>query len=329
MNIKLFLALGVVATAGLPGASAAQEPRIYRSEPRGRAFAFSTEDDERAVIGVTTSTGTARDTLGVLVSSVSAGGPAEKAGIEEGNRIAAINGVNLRLASADVGDWEMSSAMSRRLTRELRKLTPGDEVELRIYANGQTRALKVKTVSSDSLYRTARRVRFDDEDRAVLGIALGSTGSRRDTLGVLIIGIDDDGPAAKAGVEEGNRIAAINNVDLRVPRDDAGDEMLGTSRVRRLYRELEKIKPGDEVTLRLYSGGRTRDVKVKSVAASSLPRRHRMFFGTEPFIAPIPPIAPMDFDFRGRIEDELNRAGRTLERVMPRIQRAFTTRVTI
>ena len=43
----------------------------------------------------------------------------------------------------------------------------------------------------------------------------------------------------------------------------------------------------------------------------------------------MPPIAPMDFEFRGRIEDELNRAGRTLERVMPRIQRAITTRVTI
>ena len=328
MSIKLLLALGVATTA-LPGAADAQEARVYRSEPGGRAYSFSTDDEERAVIGVTTSTGTARDTLGVLVSSVSVGGPAEKAGIEEGNRIAAINGVNLRLAAVDVGDWEMSSAMSRRLTRELRKLKPGDEVELRIFGSGQTRALKVKTVSSDSLYRTARRVRFDDDDRAVLGIALGSTGSRRDTLGVLIMGIDDDGPAAKAGIEEGNRIAAINNVDLRVPSDDAGDEMLGTSRVRRLNRELEKIKPGDEVTLRLYSGGRTRDVRLKTVAASSLPRRHRMFFGTEPFIAPMPPIAPMDFDFRGRLEDELNRAGRTLERVMPRIERAITRRVTI
>jgi serine protease Do len=329
---KLIFALGVAATAALPSATSAQESRGYRSEPR--AFSFSMDDENRAVIGVTTSTGSSRDTLGVLVSSVTAGGPAEKAGIEEGNRIAGINGVNLRLAPADVGDWEMASAMSRRLTRELRKAKPGDDVELRVYAGGQTRVVKLKTVSSDSLYRSIRRVRFndDDDDRAVLGIALGSTGSKRDTLGVLIMGVDDEGPAAKAGVEEGNRIAAINGVDLRVPRDDAGDEMLGSSRARRLYRELEKVKPGDEVTLRLYGGGRTRDVRLKTVAASSLPRRHRMFFGTEPFLAPMPPmapLAPMDFEFRGRIEDELNRAGRTLERVMPRIQRAITTRVTI
>lgn len=327
MNTKLILALSVAAST-LPGESSAQEARVYRGEPR--AWAFSMEDENRAVIGVTTSTGSARDTLGVLVSAVTPGGPAEKAGIEEGNRIASVNGVNLRLGVADVGDWEMSSAVSRRLTRELRKVKPGDEVELRVYGNGQTRALKVKTVSSDSLYRTARRVRFDDDDRAVLGIALGSTGSRRDTLGVLIMGIDDDGPAAKAGIEEGNRIAAINGVDLRVPRDDAGDEMLGSSRVRRLYRELEKLKPGDEVTLQLYAGGgRTRDVRLKTVAASSLPRRHRMFFGTEPFMAPMPPMAPMAPEVRERLEEELDRAGRTFERVMPRIQRAISPRITI
>jgi serine protease Do len=327
MHNKLVLAFGVAATTAWPSAAWAQDARVYRSEP-GRTWAYSIEDENRAVIGVTTSTGSARDTLGVLVSSVTLGGPAEKAGIEEGNRIASVNGVNLRLAPPDVGDWEMSSAMSRRLTRELRKVKPGDEVELRVYGNGQTRAVRIKTVSSDSLYRTARRVRFDDDDRAVLGIALGSTGSRRDTLGVLIMGIDDDGPAAKAGVEEGNRIAAINGVDLRVPRDDAGDEMLASSRVRRLYRELEKVKPGDEVTLRLYSAGRTRDVRLKTVAASSLPRRHRMFFGSEPFIAPFPPMAPIAPELRERLEDELGRAGRTLERVLPRIQRAITTRVT-
>ena len=327
MNTNLLFAFAVAATAAVSNQGTAQERQ--RSEPR-RAFAFSIDDENRAVIGVTTSTGSARDTLGVLVSSVTPGGPAEKAGIEEGNRIASVNGVNLRLAPADVGDWEMASAMSRRLTRELRKVEPGADVDLRVYAAGQTRTVKIKTVSSDSLYRTFRRVRIDEEDRAALGVSLGSTGSKRDTLGVLIMGLDDEGPAAKAGIEEGNRIAAINGVDLRVPRDDAGDEMLASSRVRRLHRELEKLQPGDEVALRLYvGGGRTRDVRVKTVAASSLPRRHRMIFGSEPFIAPVPLLAPTAPDVRRRLEEELDRAGRAIERFAPRIQRAFTTRVVI
>jgi S1-C subfamily serine protease len=327
MNNTLFFACAVAAMVALSGDAAAQER--LRSEPR-RAFAFSIDDENRAVIGVTTSTGSARDTLGVLVSAVTPGGPAEKAGIEEGNRIASVNGVNLRLSPADVGDWEMASAMSRRLTRELRKVDPGAEVDLRVYSGGQTRAVKIKTVSSDSLYRTVRRVRIDEDDRAALGVSLGSTGSKRDTLGVLIMGLDDEGPAAKAGIEEGNRIAAINGVDLRVPRDDAGDEMLASARVRRLHRELEKVQPGDEVTLRLYvGGGRNREVRVKTVAASSLPRRHRMIFGSEPFIAPIPPMPPLAPEFRRRLEDDLDRAGRAIERIGPRIQRALSTRVTI
>ena len=327
MNRRMVLALALIA----PIAAGAQETRVYRSEPRG--FAFATGDDgNRAVIGVTTSTGSARDTLGVLVTSVTPGSPAEKAGIEEGNRSASVNGVNLRLASADVGDWDMANAMSRRLTRELGKVKPGGEVELRVYGSGQTRSVRLKTVAADSLY-PARRAKVDADDRAALGISLGSYGSKRDTLGVLIMGLDDDGPAAKAGLEEGNRIAAINGVDLRVSRDDAGDESISGVKVRRLQRELEKVKVGDDVSLRIYAGGRTRDVRIKAVALSSLPHRRTMFFGGSPMVAPrapMPPMAPfMDEGVRIRIEDELNRAGRMMERIAPQIERAVIRRVTI
>src|SRR4051812_10462521 len=212
MQIRLFLALGVAGASTLTSPASGQER--FRVERTPRAYAYAFDDNEnRAVIGITTSTGSARDTLGVLVSSVAAGGPADKAGIEEGNRIAAINGVNLKLSPADVGDWDVSGAMSRRVTRELGKAKPGDDVELRVYSGGQTRAVKIKTVAYDSLYRSSRQWKMDDDDRAALGVSLGSSGSRRDTLGVLVTWADDDGPAVKAGIEEGNRIAAVNGVD--------------------------------------------------------------------------------------------------------------------
>ena len=297
-NLALACALAATAaTAALARDGAAQDVRGYRSEtPRAFAYSFG-EDENRAVIGITTSTGSARDTLGVLVSSVIPGGPADKAGIEEGNRIAAINGVNLRLAPADVGDWDMASAMSRRVTRELGKVKPGDGVELRVYASGQTRTVRVTTAASDSLYRTARRSRDASDERAALGVSLGSSGSKRDTLGVLVVWADDDGPAVRAGIIEGNRIAAINGVDLRVAHDDAGDEMISGVKVRRLQRELEKLKAGDEVELRVYGDGRTRTVKVKTVAASTLSRGRSIFIGGSgialPRIAPMPPMPEM------------------------------------
>jgi hypothetical protein len=44
---------------------------------------------------------------------------------------------------------------------------------------------------------------------------------------------------------------------------------------RRLIRELEKVKAGDEVDLRVWAGGQTKSVKVKTVAFEDLPSRAR------------------------------------------------------
>lgn len=303
MRNTLLLAL---AMAALPSAARAQETRVYRSEPLARAYGYSfgaEEDADRAVIGITTSSGSVRDTLGILIGSIQPGGPAEKAGLEEGNRIASVNGVNLRLSPADTGDWDVSGALQRRFTREMGKLKAGDEVDLRVYTGGgQFRNVKLKTVAYEDLYRTSRRVRFDADDRAAIGVSLGSSGSKRDTLGVLIVGLNDDGPAAKAGLEEGNRIAAIGAVDLRVGREDAGDALLAGVKVQRLQRELEKLKPGDEVELRVYSEGRTRTLKLKTVALSDLTRgraRSIMLDGW-PGGAMVAPRAPV-LAFPGRI----------------------------
>lgn len=329
MHRTLFLAVGGAMLASIPDAGAAQDVRVY-SAPRA-AFSYTTGDPNRAMIGISTSTGSARDTLGILIGSVVPGSPAERAGLEEGNRLAAINGVSLRLAAVDVGDWDMANAMSRRLTREIGKVKAGDEVELRVYGNGQTRTVKVTTITADSLYPSRRRVRDDADNRAVLGVSLGSTGSKRDTLGVLLIALDDDGPAVKAGLEEGNRIAAINGVDLRVAREDAGDALIGSAKVRRLQRELEKVKPGDEVSLRVYvGGGRMRDVRVKTVAASELPGRSTMIFGgsLSPLRIQGSPMPPMELELRRRLESQLDRAGRVMERVAPRIQTSVR-RITI
>lgn len=328
------LVLGIPLVLTLAGDAVAQaEARTYRIEP-GRAFAFSTgtEDGDRAVIGITTSTGSARDTLGVLIASVSAGGPADKAGIEEGSRIASINGVNLKLSPADVGDWDMSGVMSRRLTREMGKVKAGDEVEVRIYSGGQTKSVKIKTVAADDLYSISRRAsRSRDDDRAAIGVSFGSSGSKRDTLGVLIMSLDDAGPAAKAGLEEGNRIQSLNGVDLRVGREDAGDYYIGSSKVQRLQRELEKVKAGDEVTLKVYvGGGRTRDLKVKTVPLSDLPHRSgfSIFSGTAPMapMAPTPPVPPIGLELRRNLEDAIREP---LTRIAPTVRRVIQNRIII
>ena len=299
--------------AALSTVATAQTPRVLRVEPGvpfGSGYALSTEP--RAVIGVTTS-GAAnnRDTLGLLVSSVRPGSPAEKSGIEEGNRIASVNGVSLRLSSADVGDYDMANVMTRRLTRELDKLRPGDEVDLRVYANGQTKAVKVKTVAPDDLYEVTPSRRADAE-RPTLGLRLASTGSPRDSIGVFVIGVDEGGPAAKAGIEEGSRIASINGVDVRGKHSE-DDEFLifrSNSNIGRFERAVSKLKPGDDATLGVYYNGQMKTVTVKAARASDLPRRNRSMtiIGGDNFID-IPSIS-------ANVNVDGERIGETVRRAM-------------
>lgn len=283
------------------GGGAGGQPRIIRSSGA----------EPRAVIGITTTGGvTNRDTLGVLVSSVRAGSPAEKAGIEEGNRIASINGVSLKLAAADVGEYDMAGSMTRRLTRELDKLKPGDDVDLRVVAGGQTKSLKVKTIAPEDLYELA--VRRRDSDRATLGINIAVTGSSRDTLGVFVLSVEDGGPAAKAGIEEGTRIASINGVDVRGKRSqDDEDYFFRTSNVNRLEREISKVKPGDAVDLRVYFNGQFKNVKVTAGRVSDLPRRNRSvtIMGGDNFMSPPFPPLPERLSINApEIANEVRRA---------------------
>jgi hypothetical protein len=106
--------------------------------------------------------------------------------------------------------------------------------------------------------------------RAALGLQLSPTGSMRDTIGVFVARVTPKGPAENAGIVEGDRIVSINGVDLRVNSSDAGDSYASELPTRRLTREVGKIAPGKIVTLRVWSGGRIRDVNVTAGRASDM-----------------------------------------------------------
>src|SRR5688572_14364977 len=115
----------------------------------------------RAALGIELrATGTRRDTLGVFVAAVTKGGPADAAGIIEGDRIAAINGVDVRTAAADVDDSYTNGLSSHRLTREVQKLTPGARATLRVYSNGRFRDVVVTTGRASEVLRQAGRFNF-------------------------------------------------------------------------------------------------------------------------------------------------------------------------
>ena len=118
------------------------------------------------------------------------------------------------------------------------------------------------------------RARMDSAlmKRAALGLQISTTGTRRDTIGVFVSSVTPKGPAENAGVIEGDRIVSINGVDLRVSSADAEDSYASGLATRRLQREVAKLAPGARVNLRVWSGGRVRDVQVTAGRASDLTR---------------------------------------------------------
>ena len=318
---RLALPLFLIA-AGAPMAAAQPSPP---PAPRMRTFSAMRQDDgTRAMLGVTTASSGTSDTLGLLVESVTPGSPAEHAGLEEGDRIAAINGVSLKLARGDAGAPDMAGALTSRLIREMGKLKPGDEATLDLWNAGRSRTVKVKTVAADEL-DSRRMIRADAEDRPALGVSLGSIASKRDTLGVFVAGVTASGPAAKAGVIEGDRIASVNGVDLRVAKEDAGDWSAASARIARLQREVAKLKPGQSVELSVVAAGRARAVKVTLGSAGDLERNGFSFLTGEGGPVVVMPRIREELDremprIREELDREMPRIREELDREMPRIR---------
>jgi membrane-associated protease RseP (regulator of RpoE activity) len=262
--------------------------------------------DRRSVVGIVPG---AADSLGLRVERVAPDGPAARAGIAAGDRLAAVNGTSLRVDRADAGDPLLAAVPARRLTRAVGRLAPGSDVELRVVRDGRERSVRVRTAAPGAVaaasgapgdgpavreFRQFRRFGPDGPDRIeffggpgadpasadrirrlrgradsvrtaaaarpVLGMTLGGTGSARDTLGLFVQAVAAGGPAERAGVVEGDRVAALNDVDLRVPRDERDEPEAAAARRARFTRELSRLRPGDRVTLRLWGDGRARTV---------------------------------------------------------------------
>lgn len=144
--------------------------------------------------------------------------------------------------------------------------TPAPDRENCVTTDGKTECTFLRASRLDSVTK-----------RAAIGVQLSPTGTSRDTLGVFISRVTPKGPAENAGIVEGDRIVSINGVDLRVNAADAGDTYAAGLPSRRLTREVAKLSPGSVVRLRVWSGGRIRDVQVTAGRASDL--REGGFYG--------------------------------------------------
>jgi serine protease Do len=145
--------------------------------------------------------------VGALVQNVESGSPADKAGVEPGDIITRVDGKTVEKS----GD----------LPRIIGSTAPGTKSTLQVFRRGSTKDLTV-TVAEFEPDRPTRRAQSEGEpdgaSKNALGItAVDLTAAQRRELkvegGVRVQAVD--GPAARAGLREGDVILAIDNTEIR------------------------------------------------------------------------------------------------------------------
>ncbi len=143
---------------------------------------------------------------GALVTRVESGGPAEKAGIQDGDVILKFNGVAVEKSSD--------------LPRIVGVTKPGSKVTISIWRKGAGRELTVgiAEVEADKVAQKAEKRNKKEQASNPLGIYVSdlSDAQRKEVPGGFGVVIDSvEGPAAQVGLRAGDIVLTMNNIDVK------------------------------------------------------------------------------------------------------------------
>lgn len=172
---------------------------------------------------------------GAMVDEALPDGPAAKAGLKPGDVITAVNGEAIK--------------DSRELARTIGAMDPGTSVTLGVLKDGKPKTL---TLTLGTMPYEQHQAQADgqgeaspDEAPSSYGLALAPASSVAGAgeKGVVVVGIDLNGVAAREGVEVGDVILQVGGKAVAIPRDVSKD--LSAFRKQGKHSVLIQLKSGD------------------------------------------------------------------------------------
>lgn len=165
------------------------------------------------------------DIEGAIVADVSAGGPSERAGLQVGDVVVAVNGAKVESSS--------------ELTRQVARVSAGDLLRLEIIRDGKRRMIEVRSGTRPSERELAANDNASgapgratpgaapSAQAPVLGMALGpldeATRNRlnlpADVRGALVQSVDQTSDAGSKGLRRGDVITRANDRTIDAPAD--------------------------------------------------------------------------------------------------------------
>jgi S1-C subfamily serine protease len=155
---------------------------VLSESPAARTLTALRSGSGRRVLGLGFSQrGSMRDTAGLLITSISTGGAAEKAGLNEGDRIISIDGVDLRVPAGDAGSSDGVEARVSRLRRALEAVKDSEPVRLEVLTDGRRRTVSVVPQRERGFTLTTSNLRnMADDIRASVRANVGQSDARMD-----------------------------------------------------------------------------------------------------------------------------------------------------
>ena len=221
------------------------------------------------------------DVQGVLVSDVVDESPAEEAGLEDGDVI------------VKIGDEPIETV--KQAVEAIKAFEPGDDVDVAVLRDGNKRKIigvelgergkdTIVDMTKRLIPQISQNLKWIGESQGFLGVEIHDMSADladyfdvRKGEGVLVLGVNEDSPADKAGLKAGDVILEVD-----------GKEVNDTDQ---LVRYIRQGDPGDRVDLRIKRKRHTETVEVTlgetenpaKVFVQQLqePRKHKRYVSPE------------------------------------------------